>query len=893
MIEAIKVNPRSLSRTLDLPVEKVEAAANLLYEGLSVPFILRYRKDQTQLKDAELLKLAVAYDEQRKFCDRKYSYLKTFEAQQKLTPELENMIIETRSPHRLDDLYVPFKAKTAVVPQEARVKGLEPLAQAIMNAADASVSLEELAAPYVVPAKNVASAEEALKGAAAIVAEAYSENFELRQNARGFILRSARIVSKRAEQAEENPDNPETSEATPEAATVEENAQAAPVADEEKASKKKTNDEARVQQQDKLYSAYYDASFDLRRLTRDQIQTLNRGESARVLTVSLDVDKEKLYEIAQTELKLEGHPYAEYLVAAARDAVDSYLLPALEFETRRDLVDGALEQTLNNVCSALANKLTQRPLPRLRVLAVDCAYRNTCKIAALDEFGNLLAVDTITLRGQEDRCAASVEKIVALVKRFKINVFALRAGSGRPKTVDSFFANLIAEHFATDDVLYIDVNDVGLDAYASSEIAQKELPNLETLERAAVSLGRRLINPLEEYVKVSPEFLCDEPFCRKLRVKTLRDILGRVVSRCVNCVGVDVNAASAETLSYVVGLTPLSVKNIIEYRRSKGAFRSREQFKEVDGVSDSTYRQCAGFMRVIGGDNPLDATWIHPESYPLATSILEKFGFAVEDLRCAQKRAEFAEATKDADCSQLAAEFSAAGPLLVADVIAELATPGRDVRDSQPYPIFKKNLVKLEDLKPGMELTGRVSHVVDYGAFIDFGAITSGMAHVSRLSASHVRDARDVLSVGDTVKAWVLDVDLERERVGLSLIAPNAVREQREKRSFDRKPREERQAGDREQRRPRRPRPEGAPDERRAEKGDRREKGDRAPRNERGGERHERNERFGGQRRDFNRPPRSAQVSPKQKAAQPLSEEKKAGKQQLQGFDELKEFFGL
>lgn len=888
MIEAIKVNPRSLSRTLDLPLEKVEAAANLLYEGLSVPFILRYRKDQTQLKDAELLKLAAAYDEQRKFCDRKYSYLKTFEAQGKLTPELENMIIETRSPHRLDDLYIPFKAKTAVAPQEARAKGLEPLAQAIMNAADANVSLEELAAPYVDPAKNVPTVEDALKGAAAIVAEAYSENFELRQNSRGFILRTARVVSKRAEQSEENAAEIASDEAPVDSAPVEENAQDAPAADDdEKSAKKKTNEEARALQQDKLYSAYYDASFDLRRLTRDQIQTIDRGESARVLSVSLDVDKEKLYEIAKTELKLEGRPYEEYLVAAARDAVDSYLLPALDIETRRDLVDGAREQSLDNVCSALANKLMQRPLPRRRVLAVDCAYRNTCKIAALDEFGNLLAVDTITLRGQEERAAASVEKIVDLVKRFKLSVFALRSGSGRPKTVDSFFANLIAEHFANDDVLYIDVNDVGLDAYAASEIAQKELPNLDAFERAAVSLGRRLINPLEEYVKVSPEFLCDEPFCRKLRQKTLRDVLGRVVSRCVNCVGVDVNSASAETLSYVVGLTPLSVKNIIEYRRSKGPFRSREEFKEVDGVSDSTYRQCAGFMRVLGGDNPLDATWIHPENYPLATAILEKYGFAVDDLRCAQKRAAFAEATKDADYAQLAEEFSAAGPLLVADVVAELATPGRDVRDSQPYPIFKKNLVKLEDLKPGMELTGRVSHVVNYGAFIDFGAITSGMAHVSRLSASHVRDARDVLAVGDTVKAWVFDVDLKSERVGLTLVAPNAANESREKRSFNRKPREERQTGDREQRRPRRPRPEGASDENRAEKGDRRERG------ERGGERRERNERLGGQRRDNNRPPRSAQVSPKQKAAQPLSEEKKTGKQQLQGFDELKEFFGL
>ena len=908
MIEAIKVNPNSLSRDLDLPVEKVEAVVALLEEGYSAPFILRYRKDQTALLDEDqIVKIAVAYEKQRKFADRKYSYLKTLESQQKLTPELEKLIIETRSPHRLDDVYLPFKSKSEPIPQAARAKGLEPLAQASLTAADDSVALEELAAPYVAADKGVASVQDALQGAADIIAEEFSEVFDLRQSVRGFILHSARVVSKRAaEPAAEPVATPEpaaTSEpatapeptATPEPvaatsetpASSEETAPADPVPPVVEAKdEKKKSDDSRSQQLDRLYADYYDATFELRRLTRDQIQTLNRGVSSRVLDVQLQLDHDKLVELAKETLLPQGRAYAEYLTPIVNVALDSYLVPSLELETRRELVDGALEQALDNVCASLYNKLMQRPIPNRRVLAVDCAYRNTCKVVALDENGAFLEADSICLRGSEERVSASAEKLVELVNKHNLSVFALRSGSGRIKTVDSFFAKLITEKFADKDVVYIDVNDAGLDSYAASALAQEELPEHDTLTRCALSLGRRLINPLSEYVKVAPEYLCDDPFCRKLRLKTLRDVLGKVVARAVNSVGVDVNAASEATLSFVVGLTPLSVKNLVEFRKANGPFRSREQFKEVDGISDATFAQCAGFMRVVDGDNPLDATWIHPESYATATAVLEKFGMTVEDLRVADKRAELGEKTKSANLKELATELGV-GPRLLADIVAELVTPGRDVRESREFPIFKRSLVKLEDLKPGMELTGVVSRVVEYGAFIDFGATTSGMAHVSRLSASHVRDARQVVSVGQTLKVWIVDVDLARNRVGLSAVAPCAANDRRPRRDGERRfTRGDSESAERRERRPRRPRGDGDRDRERSESGGevRRERGERS---ERGPRRNDRN------RDNRDRAPRNAQVVPKAKEVKPLSEEKKSGKESLQSFGELKQFFGL
>lgn len=921
MIEAIKVNPHSLLREVDATVEKIEATIALLDEGLSIPFILRYRKDQTRLRDDVVVKIAVAYAKQRKFADRKYSYLKTLEERGLLTPELEKMIVETRSPRRLDDLYLPFKAKSSPDAQAARDKGLEPLAEAIMNAADEAKTPSELAAGYVDSEKGVATPEDALKGAADIIAERFSEAFELRQGVRSLILRTGNLVSRKAaapveeptpepkdaapvettpgvsEETEksndlnaETPAEPERAETSsiPEQTTGAEQSSEPAVAEGKKEKEEsKKHDAARAQQLDRIYAPYYDASFDLRRISRDQIQTLNRGVVAEILDVSLQFDRAKASELAKSILLPEGRPYSKFLAPIVETALDRWLIPSLERETRRELVDGALEQALANVCSALYNKIMRRPIPGRRVLAVDCAYRNACKVAALDENGGLLETATVCIRGADERVAASIDALAQLIDKHNLTVLALRSGSGRIRNVDALFAKLVSERYADKDVVYIDVNDAGLDAYALSAAAKAEFPDRDEAERAAISLGRRLQNPLLEYVKVAPEYLCDDPFCRKLRGKALREALGKVVARAVNAVGVDVNTADAATLGYVVGLAPLAVENLIKRRTESGPFRSREQFKEISGVSDSTFAQCAGFMRVTDGDNPLDATWIHPESYPTAKAILEKFGFTVDDLRSPEKRAEFAEKTKGARVAELAAEFNV-GSALCADVLAELANPGQDVREKQPFPVFKKGFVKLEDLKPGMELSGVVSRVVEYGAFIDFGAATPGMIHVSRLNHSRVRDAREVIAVGDAVKVWVVDVDVERGRVGLTLVEPGTDRDRRPRRDFDRREQREDRAGSGSERREQRPRR-----LRRDESG---EGG--SGRNERRGDRERSDDRRGrGSRRndrDFrDRAPRSAEVAPKEKTIAPLSEDKKSGKESLQSFGELKQFFGL
>lgn len=882
MVEAIKVNPNTLSHELDLPVEKVEAAIALLESGYSVPFILRYRKDQTRLQDDnQFVKLAAAYEKQHKFADRKYSYLRTLEQREQLTPELEKLMLEARSPHRLDDLYVPFKSKSEPVPQAARDKGLEPLAKAIMNAADASVALEELAAPYVAPEKGVATVQDALAGAADIIAESFADVFELRQSVRGFILRTGKVVSKRAPEA--------AAEAAPAETAAEPAAEASESAEDDK---KKGADDARAQQFAQLFAPYFDASFDLRRLTRDQTQALNRGLNAKILEVSVEVDHDRLVELAKETVLPADRPYAEYLESALVAALDLYLVPALTTEARRERVDDALEQAVANVCSALYNKMMQRPLPGRRILAVDSAFRNTCRVVAMDETGAVLETASVYVRGAEERLDASVATIVDLVTRHNLSVIALRAGSNRAKTADSFFAKIVSENLADKEVVYISVNDVGLDSYSTSALAAQELPELDSATRAVVALGRRLLNPLTEYVKVSPEFLCDDPFCRKLRAKTLRDLLGRVVARCVNRVGADVNAASAETLSFISGLTPLAVTNLIEYRKANGAFRNREQFKEVDGVSDATYAQCAGFLRIVDGDNPLDATWIHPESYAAATALLEKFGFTVEDLRSADKRAELDAKLKDANMDDLAAELGV-GPLLCADLASELVNPGKDVREEQPYPIFKRAMIKLEDLKEGMELTGVVSRVVDYGAFVDFGGVTTGMVHVSRLAASHVHDARQAVAVGDMIKVWVVEVSVERGRVGFTAVDPSAPRERRPRRDSNnanggsRRPARgessaNADAADKRERRPRRPRQEGDAAENKS--AERRPRSERSERSDRGPRR---------PREDRDRAPRSAQVAPKEKTLAPLSEEKKSGKESLNSFSELKQFFNL
>ena len=902
MTEPIIVNPVFLARELELPLDQVEATVALLEEGYPVPFIARYRKDQTKnLSEDGVAKVAAAYQKQRQLTDRKLSFLKTIEAQGKLTPELEQKIREARTARRLDDLYLPFKSKRQTLAQAAREKGLEPLADAILNAADESVDLNALAAPFVDAEKGVATVEEALKGAADIIAETFAETFEVRRRLRDKIQRTGKLVSKKVEkkgaaaeaeavveETTETPVEPVAEEAvetpveeTEAAETTDANAkEAAAKADKKK--KKKTFKEQQAEQLEKQFVDYFDASFDLRSCPPHRALALNRGENAKIISVKLDVDVDQLKAIARETLVAEGRPFADFLNACADDAVVRLAAPSLEREARRELTDRAEEQAVSVFAKNLRNLLMQRPLNRRRVLALDPGFKNGCKLVALDEFGNVLDFDAVFLQGNAERRAAASAKIVEFVEKYKLSVFAIGNGTGC-REAENFVAKLIEEKFADADVAYIVVNEAGASVYSTSQVAKDEFPNYDPLVRGAASIGRRLQNPLNELVKIDAERLGVGMYQHDVKSKALKDALTNVVASCVNRVGVDLNAATPAILRYVAGLNQLTAKRVYERRVANGPYRRREELKEISGLGETAFSHCAGFLKIVGGDNPLDATWIHPESYELATKILEKLGFAADDLRVPSKVAELAEAIKATDAAALAEEFGA-GPLAVADLLEQFVRPGLDPRESLPGPIFKKGVLKMEDLQPGMELTGVVLNVVDFGAFVDVGLHESGLVHISQLGDSYVRDAHQKVAVGDVLKVWVLEVDPKRRRVSLTTLAPGTVRERRQ--DGPRRPRRDENANA------------GTASEGAAERRPRRERDgeERRPRRERG-ERTERGERPEGNRRGRGRDERSERAprvvaAPKNKKIKPISDEMKSGKEAMRSFSDLAQFFG-
>lgn len=887
MTEPIIVNPVFLARELDLPLDQVEATLALLEEGYPVPFIARYRKDQTKnLSEDGVAKVAAAYQKQRQLTDRKLSFLKTIEAQGKLTPELEQKIREARTARRLEDLYLPYKSKRQTLAQAAREKGLEPLAEAILNAADESADLNALAAPFVDAEKNVATVEDALKGAADIIAETFAETFEVRRRLRDKIQRTGKLVSKKVEKkgaAEPEADAEtavETAE-TPVEPVAEENVETTEAkatddaAKADKKKKKKMFKEQQAEQLEKQFVDYFDASFDLRSCPPHRALALNRGENAKIISVKLEVDVDQLKAIARETLVAEGRPFADFLNACADDAVVRLAAPSLEREARRELTERAEEQAVSVFAKNLRNLLMQRPLNRRRVLALDPGFKNGCKLVALDEFGNVLDYAAVFPQGNAERRAAASAKIVELVEKYKLSVFAIGNGTGC-REAENFVAKIIEEKFADADVAYIVVNEAGASVYSTSQIAKDEFPNFDPLVRGAASIGRRLQNPLNELVKIDAERLGVGMYQHDVKSKALKDALTNVVASCVNRVGVDLNAATPAILRYVAGLNQLTAKRVCERRVANGPYRNREELKEVSGLGETAFSHCAGFLKIVGGENPLDATWIHPESYELATKILEKLGFAPADLLVREKVAELADAIKATDAAALAEEFGA-GPLAVADLLEQFVRPGLDPRDALPGPIFKKGVLKMEDLQPGMELTGVVLNVVDFGAFVDVGLHESGLVHISQLGDSYVRDAHQKVAVGDVLKVWVLEVDAKRRRVSLTTLAPGTVRERRQ--DGPRRPRRDENA------------PAGTGSDGGAERRPRRERSERSERSERG-ERSEGNRRGRGRDDRSERAPRTVVAAPKNKKIKPISDDMKSGKEAMRSFSDLAQFFG-
>ena len=543
---------------------------------------------------------------------------------------------------------------------------------------------------------------------------------------------------------------------------------------EQKRAKKELKKKKAEEKKQKAFSDYFNYSEEIRKIPPHRVLAINRGERAKYLRVRLECDLEAMYQAVDEVCVPAEHPHAEFLRGCARDALTRLILPSLERDVRRELTERAETHAVEVFAKNLRKLLLQPPVHNRRILAVDPGFKSGCKLAAIDEFGNMLDQAVIYLIGNPQRRPEAQQTVRDLIERHQLSVVAIGNGTACRETED-FFAELISSDDLKDRVCYVIVNEAGASVYSTSRVGREELPSFDASMRGAISIGRRLEDPLSELVKIDPANIGVGLYQHDVKAKHLRTSLDDVVESCVNYVGVDVNTASPALLRYVSGLNQLTARRVYEHRMQGGPFRSREQLKEVPGFGEATFVQAAGFLKIGGGDNPLDATWIHPESYDVAMRVLERLGCTTADLTAKETLGKLAEQIGKLDVPALAAEWQV-GELLLRDILAQLARPGRDPREDLPAPVFKHGIIKLEDLTAGMELTGTVLNVVDFGAFVDIGMHDSGLVHVSQLADKFVRDPHDVVAVGDVVKVWVVEVDKQRRRVSLTMIPPGTQR---------------------------------------------------------------------------------------------------------------------
>jgi protein Tex len=717
-----------VASSLSLPLVQVESAVRLLDAGNTIPFITRYRKDQTGgLDEQHIRRIQDDVNRLRMLVERKQTILRSIDSQGKLTQDLAAAIESADSIKRLEDLYLPYKPKKQSLATIARERKLEPLAEEILQANPAATNLDTRAADFIDADRQVNTVADVLLGVGHILAEDFSERADLRGRLRKIVKRSGQLVSAKTEIAE---------------------------------------------QQGKEFRDYFEFKEPLNKLPPHRVLAINRGERAKVLRVKIEADDKALSAETEAILAPADHPHVEFLRACARDALERLVLPSLEREIRREMTEAAESHAVHVFARNLRNLLLLPPVRSRRVLAVDPGFKSGCKLAALDEFGNLLDQAVIHLVGKEERKLEGRKKLVELIKQHNLVVMALGNGTACRET-EELLGELLANELKDDGVAYVIVNEAGASVYSTSPLGREELAQYDATLRSAISIGRRLLDPLSELVKIDPGSLGVGLYQHDVKAKHLRASLDAVVESCVNYVGVDVNTASPALLRYVSGLNQLTARRVYDHRLANGPFRNREQLKEVAGFGEATFVQAAGFLKIADGDNPLDATWIHPESYEVARQALERLGFSLADLRqkdttaaIAQKVAEFNGQTE-----RLAADWHV-GLMTLRDILAQLTRPGRDPREDLPAPIFKRGVLKLEDLQPGMELMGSVLNVVDFGAFVDIGLHDSGLVHVSQLANRFVRDPHDVVSVGDIVKVWVMEIDKTRRRVSLTMIPP-------------------------------------------------------------------------------------------------------------------------
>lgn len=706
-----------LARELGREQEQIDNVIKLLDEGNTIPFIARYRKElHGAMDDTALRTLAERLEYLRSLQERREAVKKSITEQGKMTDELDAAIDEARTLAALEDIYRPYKQKRRTRATAAREKGLEPLALALFEQGRDLPAPETLAAEYIDPEKGVETAEDALAGASDIVAELISDDAEIRKTLRELIWRSGLLSAKAA------------------------------------------------REEDSVYRLYYDFTQRLDKLQGHQILAINRGEKEEFLKVSLEVDREQALQRLRRRLIRPGSAAMAFVRAAADDAYDRLIWPSMERETRSALTDTACEGAIRNFALNLRPLLMQPPVKGRVTMGLDPGYRNGCKVAVVDGTGKVLDTAVVYPTFSEDRKKEAIRTLSALIKKHNVEHIAIGNGTASRET-EQMTAEML--HELHGGQAYAIVNEAGASVYSASKLAAEEFPEYDVNLRSAVSIARRLQDPLAELVKIDPMAIGVGQYQHDMPQARLEETLNGVVEDCVNAVGVDINTASPSLLQRVSGLTKTTAKNIVRYREENGAFTGRSQIKKVPKLGPKAFQQCAGFLRVPESPQVLDNTAVHPESYPAAEKLLALCGYALSDL-AAGKIGELSERLRKFG-EEKAAESCGVGVPTLVDIAAELVKPGRDPRDELPPVLLRQDVLEIKDLKPGMVLTGTVRNVIDFGVFVDIGVHQDGLVHISQISDKFIRHPSEVLSVGDMVKVLVLEVDEKKHRISLSI----------------------------------------------------------------------------------------------------------------------------
>lgn len=697
--------------------KQVKSVLELLEENNTVPFIARYRKEATGgLDEVQIKQISDEYQYVANLQKRKDEVIHNIEQQGLLTNELKEAILKQTKLQRVEDLYRPFKQKKKTRATEAKRKGLESLAQWISDGQQGELSKK--AEAYI--NDEVATVDEAIQGALDIIAEHVSDNPKYRSRILKDIYRQGNIVT---------------------------------------AKKKKADDEKET------FAMYYDYVEPIKNVANHRVLAMNRGEKEKVLSVKVEFDTQQIASAIEKNEVKSNNPHGDYIKLAIEDSLKRLIMPSIEREIRADLTEKAEQHAIEVFSENLKHLLLQPPMKGKQILGVDPAFRTGCKLAVINPYGTFIDKSVIYPHPPKSKVEASEKEIVRMIKENNIELIAIGNGTASRET-EQFVADVIKKYNL--DIKFIIVNEAGASVYSASEIARSEFPNFQVEERSAVSIGRRVQDPLSELVKIDPKSIGVGQYQHDVNQKELESALTFVVETAVNQVGVDVNTASKSLLQYVSGLSSAIAQNIIDYREENGAIKHNKEISKVKRLGAKTFEQSIGFLRIVDGSEPLDNTSIHPESYDVTYELLTVLNFDINDLGTDKLKTELS----NININQIAEQLNVGVPTLE-DIIKSLMAPNRDPRDEFETPILKSDVLSIEDLKEGMKLSGTVRNVVDFGAFVDIGVKQDGLVHVSKLSKKFVKNPMDVVSVGDIVEVWILDIDKNKGKVSLTMIDPH------------------------------------------------------------------------------------------------------------------------